>query len=176
MDEIESTGGPLICVERRLADQWRGIDGLSIKPNTSMIGAKTDYECACCIPNRYLSVLRLANGAALILGDRPLITGVWKNPLNQVIIWRVSFADPNDDVPSLLASLTEEAFVAPLEAIEFSFGSRNIVIFDTSLPGDEAAEESASFDIVPGKYLVTTHQVRPTPRAELLLHRFYPVI
>jgi len=89
-----------------------------------------------------------------------LITGVWKNSLNQVIIWRISYADPDDDVPSLIASLDEKSFEAPLESIEFSFGSRNVVIFDTSLRGDEAQSEWVSFDIAPGRYLVTTHLVR----------------
>jgi hypothetical protein len=142
MDEIQSTGGFLICVESRLADQWRGIDGISIDPDASTAGVATDYDRACRIPNQYLCVLRLRRGAALILGDRPLITGVWKNSLNQVVIWRVSYAEEDDDVPSLLASLDEKSFEAPLESIGFSFGSRNVVIFDTSLPGDEAESES----------------------------------
>jgi hypothetical protein len=101
-----------------------------------------------------------------------MITGVWKDPLRRLIIWRISYAEHDDDVPSLLASLTEESFGAPLESIEFSFGSRNVVIFDTSLPGDEAESESVAFEIEPGRYLVTTHVVKPTPSAELLLHRF----
>jgi hypothetical protein len=175
MDEIESTGGFLICVESRLADQWRGIDGISINPDASMRGVATDYDRACGIPNQYLCVLRLKHGAALILGERPLITGVWKSSLNQTIIWRISYADDDDDVPSLLASLDEKSFEGPLESIEFSFGSRNILIFDTSLPGNEVQSESVSFDIAPGRYLVTTHVVKPTPRAELLLHRFHAV-
>jgi hypothetical protein len=175
MDEIESTGGPLICVESRFADQWRGIAGISIEPDASMGGVATDYDRACGIPNQYLSVLPLRHGAALILGDRPLITGVWKNSLDQIIIWRISYADHDDDVPSLLAGLNEKSFEMPLESIEFSFGSRNILIFDTSLPGDDAQSESVSFDIAPGRYLVTTHLVKPTPRAELLLHRFHVI-
>ena len=174
MDEIQSTGGLLICIEKRLSSQWKGIDGLSINPDASMTGT-TDYDRACRIPNQYLCVLPLMHGAALILGDRPLITGVWKNSLNQVIIWRISYAEHDDDVPSLLASLDETSFEAPLESIEFSFGSWHVVIFDTSLPGAEAESESVSFDIAPGRYLVTTHEVRPTPRVELLLHRFYPI-
>jgi len=47
MDEIESTGGFLICVESRLADQWRGIDGISVKPDASIKGVVTDYDRAC---------------------------------------------------------------------------------------------------------------------------------
>jgi hypothetical protein len=175
MDEIESLGGFLICVENRLARQWKGIDGSSINPDAQMRGVATDYDRACSIPNRCLSVLPLRHGAALILGERPLITGVWKDPLNRLIIWRISYADPDDDIPSLLASLNEKSFEAPLESIEFSFASRHIVIFDTASPGDEADLESVSFDIAPGRYLVTTHVVRPILRAELLLHRFQAI-
>ena len=175
MDEIESMGGPLICVESRFADQWRGIAGISIEPDASMGGVATDYDRACGIPNQYLSVLRLRHGAALILGDRPLITGAWKNHLDQIIIWRISYADEDDDVPSLLAALNEKSFGVALESIEFSFGSPNVVIFDSALPGDEAQSESVSFDIVPGRYQVTTHVVQPTPMTELLLHRFYAI-
>src|SRR5215472_14919658 len=138
-----------------------------------MIGVTTDYEHAGRLANRYLSVLRLERGAALILGDRPLITGVWRNALNQVVIWRVSYAEPDEDVVDLLASLTERAFAAPIESLEFSFGSGDVIIFDTSLPGKESDEESVAFNIRPGRYLVTTHEVRPSPSSEFLLHRFY---
>jgi hypothetical protein len=172
MDEIQSMGGFLICLESRFADQWRGIDGISIDPDSLMAGVTTDYDRACRIPNQYLCVLRLRHGAALILGDRPLITGVWRNSRSQVIIWRISYAEPDDDVPSLLESLAEKSFEAPLESIEFSFYSRRVVIFDSALPGDEAQSASISFDITPGRYQVTTHEVQPTPTAELLLHRF----
>jgi hypothetical protein len=172
VEEVESLGGPLICVERRLADQWRGIDGLSTKPDPSIIGATTDYECAYLIPNRYLSMIRLARGAALILGGMPMTTGVWKNQLHQVIIWRFFFGEPEDDAPTLVASLTEAAFAAPAETLEFSFDTPNVVIFDSSCPGDEAEAESVSFEIAPGTYPVTTHVVRPVPTAELVLHRF----
>jgi hypothetical protein len=109
------------------------------------------------------------------LGDLPLITGVWKNNLNQVIIWRMYCADQDDDVPSLLASLPEETYKTSLQSLEFSFDSRNVVIFDSALRGKEAQSESITFEIAPGRYLVTTHIVKPTPRAEFLLHRFYPV-
>jgi hypothetical protein len=175
MDEIQSAGGFLICVESRLADQWRGIDGLSVTPDASMTGVTTDYDRASRIPNQFVCVLRLRHGAALILGERPLITGVWKNSLNQAIIWRISYAEEDDDIPRLLGSLTEQSFEAPLESIEFSFDSPNVVIFDSAWPGDEAQSESVSFDIAPGRYQVTTHVVQPTPMTELLLHRFYPV-
>ena len=175
MEEIESLGGPLICVESRLADQWRGIDGISIDPDPSMKGVATDYDRAGTIPNQCLSVLLLRHGAALILGERPLITGVWNDALNRLIIWRISYAEPDDDVPSLLASLDEKSFEKPVESIEFSFGSRDVVIFDTASPGDEAGLESVSFEIEPRKYLVTTHIVKPAPTAELLLHRFHAI-
>ena len=172
MDEVESAGGPLICIESRLSHQWRGIDGLSIKPDASMVGISTDYERTYRRPNKFLDVLTLTHGAALILGDRPLITGVWKNSFNQVIIWRISYAEEDDDVPTMLASLTEKSFEAPLASIEFSFDSPNVVIFDSACPGDEAQSESVSFDVAPGRYQVTTHVIKPTRRAELVLHRF----
>jgi hypothetical protein len=175
MDEIESLGGPLICVESKFADQWRGIDGISIELDASTNGIVTDYDRACGIPNQCLCVLPLRHGTALILGERPLITGVWKDALKRLIIWRISYADHDDDIPSLLASLTDESFGAPLESIEFSFGSRNVVIFDTSLPGNEAESESVPFDMEPGRYLVTTYVVKPAPTAELLLHRFHVI-
>ena len=175
MDEVESAGGPLICIESRLSHQWRGIDGLSIKPDASMVGISTDYERTYRRPDKFLDVLTLTHGAALILGDRPLTTGVWKNSFNQVIIWRISYADEDDDVPTMLASLTEKSFEAALASIEFSFGSPNVVIFDSACPSDEAQSESVSFDIAPGRYQVTTHVIKPTRRAELVLHRFHAI-
>jgi immunity protein 21 of polymorphic toxin system len=175
MDEVKSAGGPLICVESRLSHEWRGIEGLSVKPDVSMVGISTDYERAYRGPNNYLTVLPLIHGTALILGEMPLVTGVWKNSLNQIVLWRIFYAEQDDDVPGMLASLPEETFETSLQSIELSFGSRNVVIFDSALPGDEAQAESISFKIAPGKYVVTTHVAKPTPSAELLLHRFYPI-
>jgi hypothetical protein len=176
MDEVESWGGPLICIETQLSHQWMGIDGLSIKPGASMVGISTDYERTYKgSPDSFLSILPLARGAALILGDRPMITGVWKNSLNQAIVWRISYADEDDDIPAMLASLSEKSFEAPWESIEFSFGSPNVIIFDSALPGDEAQSECVSFDMAPGRYQVTSHVVKPAPSTELVLHRFYPI-
>jgi Immunity protein 21 len=175
MDEVESLGGPLICIESRLSLQWRGIDGLSVKPDASMAGISTDYERTYRRPARFLDALALTRGAALILGDRPMMTGVWKNSLDQVVIWRISYAEEDDDVPSLLASLAEASFESPLESIEFAFGSPNVIIFDSALPGGEGQSESVSFDIAPGRYRVTTHVVRPAASAEFVLHRFHLV-
>jgi hypothetical protein len=175
MDEVESAGGPLICVESALSHLWRGIDGLSVKPDLLMAGASTDYERAYFGPNMFLKSLKLVRGAAIILGEMPLITGVWKDAENHVVIWRIYFADPDDNIPSMLASLPEESYGKSVESIEFSFSSPNVVIFDSALAGDEAQEELVSFEIDPGKYQLTTHIVRPTTRVQLLLHRFYPI-
>lgn len=175
MDEIQSAGGFLICVESRLAHQWRGTDGLSTRSDALKAGATTDYDRACGIPKKFLCPLPLRHGAALILGDMPLITGVWRNFRDQTAIWRIYCADPDDDVPSMLASVPEESYGSALESTEFAFGSRDIMIFDSALPGDEAKSESISFDVAPGRYMVMTHVVRATSRAELLVHRFHPI-
>jgi hypothetical protein len=175
MDEVESLGGPLICIESRLSHQWLGIDGLSIKPDASTVGISTDYERTYQRPDKCLDVLSLAHGAALILGDRPMITGVWKNALGQVIIWRISYAEEDDDIPAMLASLTEKSFELPRASIEFSFGSPSVLIFDSVLPGNEAHLEFVLFEIAPGSYQVTSHVIKPAPSTELVLHRFYAI-
>jgi Immunity protein 21 len=134
------------------------------------VGISTDYERTDL--RGYLRVLALAHGSALILGDRPLITGVWKNALAQVIIWRISYAEEDDDIPAMLASLAEKSFEAPLESIKFSFDSSKVLIFDSAYPGNEKHLQSVSFEIAPGRYQVTTHVVKPAPHTELVLHRF----
>ena len=171
MDEVESLGGPLICIESRFSHQWLGNNGLSIKPDASMVGISTDYERTYRRPDKCLDVLTLAHGAALILGDRPMITGVWKNSLGQAIIWRISYAEEDDDIPAMLASLAEKSFESPLASIEFSFGSPKILIFDSVLPGNEGQLEAVSFEIAPGRYRITTHIIKPALRTELVLHR-----
>jgi hypothetical protein len=171
MDDIESNGGPLICIESRLSHQWLGIDGLSIAPDASTEGISTDYERTGQRPDKLLDVLNLAHGAALILGDRPMITGVWKNAPGQVTIWRISYAE-EDDIPAMLASLSERSFERPRDSIEFSFDSSKVLIFDSAYPGNEKHLKFVSFEIAPGRYQVTTHVVKPAPRTELVLHRF----
>ncbi len=162
----------MICIESQLSHQWLGIDGLSIKPDASTVGISTDYERTYQRPDKCLSVLTLAYGAALILGDRPMITGAWKNALGQVIIWRISYAE-EDDIPAMLASLVEKSFERPWDSIEFSFESPKVLIFDSAYPGNEKELKSVTFEITPGRYQVTTHVVKPAPRTELVLHRFH---
>jgi hypothetical protein len=92
-----------------------GIDGLSVEPDASIAGISTDYERTYLRPARYLDVLALTRGAALILGDRPMITGVWKNSLNQVVIPSAYGANPNP--------LRTSALVASKSALNSGFCS-----------------------------------------------------
>ena len=71
-----------------------------------------------------------------------MITGVWKNSLGQVIIWRISYAEEDDDIPAMLASLPEKSFERPWDSVEFSFGSSKVLIFDFVFPGNEGQLES----------------------------------
>jgi hypothetical protein len=109
------------------------------------------------------------------LGDRPLITGVWRDSLDRPIIWRIAYAEPDEDEETLLASLDERVFSVSLETVDFSFDSPRILIFDSAWPGDEIADKSISFEIPPGRYRVTTHLARPTVTSEFILHRFEPI-
>lgn len=118
---VNSHGGPLIALEARLLPSWRGIDD-------------GDYERACAIQG-WFGTLPVADGAALVLGDEPLMTTVVLRP-DGLLFVRWHAAEDVDPVDRLLDDLACSAFTTtehPTQSIAFADSS--VVLFDSTETG-----------------------------------------
>jgi Immunity protein 21 len=167
---IKSGGGPLICVERERAQSWLGVSGNSVKQGADSTYA-TDYERACQISD-YLGKVKLADQYALVLGDMPLQTLIWRTRSGLPRIVRVFYGDPGVDVTQLLDENHELDFSSPLEIVDVEFKFEQIVIFDSALPGIRAHESQLMLEFLPGNYRVLTQQFEPDTRTSVLIHKF----
>jgi hypothetical protein len=167
---IKSGGGPLICVERELAHCWRGV----IQTNAGTDAparSLSDYDRACRI-REYLGAIDLEKGRALVLGDMPLETSVWKDATDSLFIVRLFYIDPGTDVPKVLRGIGHLLFVEPEESINFDIASGQMMIFDSAYSGRDQAKKDLFFECAPGKYRILTKVINPDSRTSMLLHKF----
>lgn len=169
MKWIESSGGPLICIENELAIEWMGIDGSKTASNQPT----NDYARACELKD-YLGRIELINGSALILGDEPLPTTVLKKPDSDFII-RVYYMDSDADVPALLNTIDDSVFNNPIESLVYNVKSSKLIIFDSAISGGDYKKPILVFNLLPGKYNILTKRVDPDSRTSFLLHKFYRI-
>ena len=168
---IKSGGGPLVCIERRLARLWRGVDGNSTPRHIDT--NDTDYERACGI-GRYVGQIPVGDRVALVLGDSPLETSVaWLR--GDPVLVRLIYADPHVDFQELLSSTPDSAFENPSEALAYDAESEEHLIFDSAASGDEAERNGIIFSVRPGRLAVLTASGEPNDRTSWLLHRFVRV-
>ena len=141
---VSSTGGPLICIEKKLAESWRGIRGLLLP----CPGAENDYERACA-SSTFTMILPLQGGReALILGDAPMDTIVRvEGP--RAFLLRAFASDEDYDGDEELACLDPSFFSQPDEVVDFSFSSSPLMLFDLSCARDDDLDSVANFDLPP---------------------------
>lgn len=168
---IESNGGPLICLESELASSWCGTDELSVADSTG--SAASDYDRACAIKG-YTGIVNLWRGAALILGDMPLMTNVWHSELGETYIARWFYCESDNDDIATLTAATSLSFDNPIESIDFTIGSTPMIIFDSACRSDEIGTitDSLSFEMAPGRYRILTKKMDPDKSTSFLLHKF----
>lgn len=167
---IMSEGGPLICMEKRFMESWRGCDALSIGGD----GAPNDYERAARVFD-YLEVLSLRDGQALVFGEGPLDTSIWRSNGGQLFLVRVFACEEEVDVESAIQALKMHDFDNPGEALDFSFATSDLVLFDSAEAGNEPAKDCLAFSITPGRYKILTQPYHPDSLTSLVLHRFDPI-
>ena len=167
---IKSGGGPLVCMELKIANSWLGITGNSVSSERNTKAA-TDYERACQVED-YLGKITVNNHVALILGDMPLETSIWRRRYELPMIVRVIYGDPGVDVIKVLELGEAIVFNDSIEALEVEVKSESMIVFDSAYPGAEARKRSLSFDLPSGKYVVLTKQFLPDDRTSVLLHKF----
>lgn len=168
---IKSGGGPLICVERELAQYWLGVAGNSITHGAGRTHAN-DYKRACSVSD-YLGKIPLGTRHALILGDMPLETSVWRLR-NLPRIVRVYYADPDVDVIKRLESSPDLDFSSPVETLGIEVRSTPMIVFDSVYSGKDVGGEHLSFEVPRGMYSVLTKPFKPDDRTSVLVHKFVP--
>jgi hypothetical protein len=172
MKSIASGGGPLVCVEMEVANRWRGVAGSSVSRDVDQ-ACPNDYERACGIRD-YLGKVSVGDRDALVLGDMPLETLIWKPSGELPRIVRVYYGDPGVDVTTLLELATESALDDPDEVLSVEFKSSLIVVFDSAYPGSDASVDRLAFEMPAGSYLAMTKQLEPDNRTSVLIHFFVP--
>jgi len=166
---IRSAGGPLICVEDALASSWHGTDLIA---KSDIAHSETDYARACHVRD-YLGTVEILGGSALILGDMPLETTVWRTSFGDTFIVRLFYMDPGTDVTRLLGLIDEEALSAPDESIIFRIKTGSMVLFDSAISGADEKKEAISFGVSTGTYRIVTKVINPDSRTSFLIHKFY---
>lgn len=163
---INSAGGPLICAERFIAENWMGIDGLSVSDVTN---AKTDYDRACGV-SEYVMDIPCASHRALVLDDEPMQSAFVNTEGCLPMVARWVYAGIDQDVREILrTSIDRVVEIAKPIAIEIYRDS--LVMFDAALRGSNLRGEYAETSIRPGRYYVTTDKLERTKQYCFLIHR-----
>lgn len=158
MKWIESTGGPFILLSDALSTQWRGCEG--------------DYERACAIAD-WLGVLKVGTREALVVNDEPMPTAKFIGA-NYCLLVRWSCASDEQTVLRHLEHAGHLAF--PVPSVVVDFGSRFVVLFDSSESGsDVGSEESLRLELPSARCALNTLDWRPDRDTRLILHSFSPV-
>lgn len=160
---IESDGGPIIIMEKRLCAKWGGIDESSDRSFSS------DYERACSLPD-YTGILTISGGQALVLGDEPHRTSIVKNIENQTAILRWCWAPSEQAVIKAVENI-EINFIKKIDTVKLNFDSKEIIMFDSSYHGSSFSNE-IEFLLKPGQYKVHTEIFEPNDETRLQVHRF----
>jgi hypothetical protein len=174
MDWIKSGGGPLICAEREVAVYWRGVTRTNEELDLSA-DELSDYDRGCRVRD-YLGVLKVGRGHAVILGDMPLETSVWKDGYGNVLIVRLFYIDAGADVPGILRGINDSCFDDPNGSVDFEITSGQMVIFDSAFPGIEQEKKTLAFETSRAMYRILTKVVKPDSQTSILLHKFFVVM
>ncbi len=167
---IKSRGGPLICVESGLAQHWLGVAANSIVQGLDS-DYPSDYKRACSVAD-YLGKIALDSQHAIILGDMPLQTMIWRLQDQFPRIVRVYYADPDVDVMKRLEWTQDLDFSSPLETIEIDVRCGPMIVFDSACAGKDVGDARLTFDLPPGAYSILTKQFQPDERTSVLVHKF----
>jgi len=160
MQWIDTEGGPLIAMERRLLPAWRGAIGFP--------APGTDYSRACDVGG-YVGAIPVGQGSALVLGDEPMATAWWPDDRwGEGLIVRWMYA-PNE--PAVVQHLGALGSVRFDESVDWPIVEGPQLLFDSAFAGDEIGPRAISLSLRPGVYQVDTHVSKPDDEMCLVLHR-----
>lgn len=127
----------------------------------------SDYDRACEVED-YVGLIKVGDDEALVLGDMPSNTARVVVDSSAVLFIRWIWADDENQVVNAMKgfSIAEQDW-AKMD-LEIRFPVSDIVLFDSSYPG-EAVEEMLEMTIEPGVYKPQTLSYEPSPATNLFL-------
>jgi len=158
---IESTGGPLLLIEKNLLPAWCGY-------RFKEEGVLTDYERACKVLD-YVGKVRIDDGYGLVLGEEPFAT-TWYQPNSPGIglIVRWVCAENETAVINALYNLPDVPWEQTGVSLDLTTG--DLILFDSSLPGTDI-DDWLNLTVPRGSYSVETLHFQPDKQTSLILHR-----
>lgn len=155
---IQTDGGPLILIEKRLMDFWEGSLGENVI---------TDYDRACLIDD-FLGLVDVESSPCLILNDEPLRTAIWQENPDEAIFVRWRWANNEETIKEILPkSLKLESWEK--SEIKLSLSGDELFLFDSSYGGKEV-EESLNLKLPKGQYYIYTLFFEPDNETAFILH------
>lgn len=161
MKWITSYGGPFICIARRSADSWEGIEGLSLPIDEeafrgfdrSRLGpfGHTDYGWAC-LCDDYASLLPGRVDEAIIVGDLPYPL-LW-HPLGETagLLVKWAGADSDEQVAAHLPEAVRAECDAPVAVFDVT---GELIVFDAACMLAETGDNHLCLHLKPGRYAVS---------------------
>lgn len=153
-DWIESSGGPLVVIEKHLAPLWGGTNG-----NPS------DFDLACDTVN-YVELVSTRSVTALVLGDEPLRTIAAHSDGHTLIVrwrWATSEQDVLKAIQSIKLPSTYE------EHLDIVLPSGTLAMFDSATQYSETGVINLKTHA--GKNAIQTFTYSPNPEMNLLIHK-----
>ena len=131
MNWIDSAGGPLILMERAALAFWGGCF------SGGGSDFESDYERACAV-DAYAGVIQVEGRSALVLGDEPCETTVWRVAQGNDVIVRWQCRASTTDGATFYAGATVQRLVSPC-----------VGGYDTRFPHTELRRAGAGRDLLP---------------------------
>lgn len=164
---IESAGGPLLLLPRKVLHLWGGFEQLEGQH-------LSDYDRACA-ETGCLGLIDVGECQGLILGDEPLRTCWYPgHSLNEGVLIGIYCADSESAAEKYFDKIDQQIF----ENAQFNFRvfDKPLFLFDSAMPGNtvEKMGNYLELDLVQGNYAIRSVTYNPDPRTSLLLHYLAP--
>ena len=161
---IETSGGPLVMMEKCKMTAWTGIGDTYPSPP----GTVSHYDLACGVDG-YIGSISIEGSQAVVLGDDPMQTSWMQLCENDGIIIRWNFAESKEQVEKLVITMPLDQDWEKCGVI-FEITTSELAIFD-SAPRYEYLDDQLNFTLDPGKYEILNFRFEPIKDVSLILHR-----
>ena len=162
---LNSTGGPLILMERQGLRSWRGSVKLTENQTAGDVLYLSDYDRACSVED-YVGVIPVGSSQALIFNDEPLQTTWWPVDKRGGIVVRWRWAPNQEAIVDVMSKLAVEW---ENTGIDINYPKGDLIIFDSALHFEEV-DASLDVQLEPGTYAVQTAEYEPNQQVSLLFH------
>jgi hypothetical protein len=163
MKWIESTGGPLLILEKVVLSNWG-----SNNPNGN---GQTDYDRACSV-EEYIGVINVGYGKTLVLGDVPARTSWFQSKDDKGgLIIRWIYGRSEKQVEEYIENQLPDWNCYVNENIQIKIIKGDMLIWDSAFVYTDKCAEKIEFNIVPGNYRILSGIYEPDIDTKLHIHK-----